>query len=195
MTTIAAYVDKDGTRGMIADSAVTGNVQHMMKRSKLFEVGALVVGTSGMLPPIMANKKYPATETGVRRFVADFKKTVMDAGHGESSDGLLLAPMEAIIIGKGLGPYKMGPYFELFEPLEEYCAIGSGGELALGVLHMCRENDVDAEKALASAAQAASAHDPGTGDPAWLTLLALDPPKAPRKKRTTRNRSANRATT
>lgn len=164
MTVIAAFQDHAGRVAIGCDQGVTtGDAQHLVA-TKLTcirheKTGApwWVGGTGRGSYATFLSQASPAASPA--RLAVGWLDWSREHGHAGSEDGAVS------MLGRLLGASADGVWTIdgagcVDDPLDGYHAIGSGGTVALGVLHAARQLGLDAGQAVELAVRAAIAHDP-----------------------------------
>lgn len=152
MTVIAAAYDKTARRAVVAaDSRCTWGDHVTFTDDKIRPFGAAVVGMSGYalfaraldaLADDLSLKVQPtdpgdaaAWDAWVWRFTEALNAWARGKGHGATEKGLWELPGVSMLIATPAGLWRMSGGAHCLRVHEPYLAIGSGGEVALGVLH------------------------------------------------------------
>ncbi len=100
----------------------------------------------------------------INDFVPLMRKTLIDAGQLSTLSGV--EEMEnTFLIGLNGHLFDIGIDFSVDEHTEGYCAIGSGMEYALGVLHYLRNSALSSKRKIQRALEAASYYNNTVGKP------------------------------
>lgn len=172
MTCIAA-IKKDGKVFIAGDRAGTGGyVQHNQSEPKIFQVGEFLIGYSGcyrMAQIVRYHTHLPKpredqeiVEFIVTEIVSSIRRAMIDQGANSKERG---ADMQGggIIIGYRGRIFRIESNYQVFGSNDDYTAMGSGGEVALGALYALRSSKESPKRKLKTAIHAANYHTPYCG--------------------------------
>ncbi len=168
MTCVVSLVEPDGTIYLGGDSAVVGSYQLTIRKDKkVFVVNDFLIGCAGsarmrqllhhaFVPPEYVPgadiDKYMATD-----FIDAVRQCLKDGGFAqkkdeqEEIDGVFLVGFHGRL-------FRIATDYQHLESLDGYDAIGSGAEVALGVLFAIRDLDMLPRQRLELALKAAEHH-------------------------------------
>lgn len=180
MTTIAAFIDHDGSVAIAADRGVTFS-GIMFPQRKLYQVGgAFVAATGGTLVYRFLREwtDHPLGDTAeaMEHLSDSFRKWWRDRGNGKPDDqyGVVNVDTAMIAVVRGQAPHVLHLDGSTSQPQCGYFAVGSGYELAMGALHVARRKKLEAGAAVTDALMAACTHDAGTSWP--FDCVTMDSP-------------------
>lgn len=167
MTCIAAFTDEYGVTAIACDTAMTGPYRATCP-TKIFAVGPMWVGVAGQTTWHRFLRECVAATPGE---LADaWNRWARERGHGEVSRGTWGLQAEALCVAPGVFS-EVFPCGSVESPADGYSALGSGAEVAIGVLWFARRHQMRAADAVRNAVLAAIAHAQGCGGEAVVQLV------------------------
>lgn len=166
MTCIAAYT-LDGVTAIGCDSEAASDYRTRLS-TKLYVVGAMTVGLTGSTTWNRFLRQCRATTP--EELVDAWAEWARARGHGATTDGVWHLDGAGLVATPGWIA-EVYPTGSVEEPIEGYAAIGSGAEVAIGVLHVARRQRWAPEDAVRLAVEAAISHARGCGG--WPVVHVL----------------------
>lgn len=165
MTCIAAFINKNKTIIMGADSAGTGGWSRTLRKDpKVFIKNKMIFGFCGsfrmgqllqfQLKVPDQPKKMDDFEYMVREFVEALRKCLKDGGYSKISDNE--EEGGTFLVGYKGRLYRIDADFQVAESLDGYEALGSGEDLALGSLHTTNSLPMNSRRRIRLALEAAA---------------------------------------
>ena len=166
---------KTGKVYLGGDSATTKGAQRMIRAEpKVYKRGEILFGGAGnsvvsqvlshiASDPSVVEKQDPLGYI-LNEFIPSFKKFLRQADQLREKDGVATVPNEFLVAFRG-ELFSISSDFDVFTSLDDYMAIGSGEEYALGSLYSTKYSDLKPEERLFMALEAASKHDSYVGGP------------------------------
>lgn len=166
MTCIAAYT-LGGVTAIGCDSEAAGDYRTRLS-TKLYTVGAMTVGLTGSTTWNRFLRE--STATTPEELVDAWADWAKARGHGTTTDGVWHLDSAGLVATPGRIA-EVYPTGSVESPIEGYAAIGSGAEVAIGVLHVARRQRWAPEDAVRLAVEAAISHARGCGG--WPVVHVL----------------------
>ena len=176
MTCIVGLKDKKtGKVYLGGDSATTKGAQRMIRAEpKVYKRGEILFGGAGdsvvnqVLSHIASDPSVVENQDPLgyilNEFIPSFKSFLRQTNHLQIKDEVATIPNEFLVAFRG-ELFSIGSHFDVFTSLDNYMAIGSGEEYALGSLYSTESSDLKPEERIFIALRAASKHDSYVGGP------------------------------
>lgn len=172
MTCIVGFVN-DGKVYIGGDTLGVGGYSKTVRNDgKVFKNGEFIIGftSSYRMGQLLRYAFKPPTrskdvEDDMEYLVAHFIPALIDAYR---KGQYLMKKDDAVVGGTFLMGYHGRLYqiesdFQIGESTLHYDAVGCGGDLALGAMHVLKDMDIDPETKIKTALQAATVHSAGVG--------------------------------
>jgi ATP-dependent protease HslVU (ClpYQ) peptidase subunit len=172
MTLIVGLVE-DGKVYIGADSLIMwGSKSVQMSTNKIWKTNEMVIGGAGSLVHLQnlqynlkipeVPKQYLSSKNGLIKYLSTeffpaFKTSLIRGALLEIKDSVGVTDLD-ILIGMHGRLFVISAQGAVNECVQGYCAIGSGSEFALGVLHTLQTTDTTPEDKILRALDAAAEH-------------------------------------
>ena len=175
MTTVAAFRDHLGAVAIASDRQLSTNVK--MRIRKVARAGRFAVAGTGLgLIVTVLRDLGSDDDEAVSDFAARAFTAWEAAGQVRTGDNDKTWNMSFLMVEPGQGPWRVCGDQSIAQVDEGYDAIGSGSDVAIGVLYVARAEKWDARRALRTAVEAAVHHDLWTGGA--VDVVVFGAPKA-----------------
>ncbi len=173
MTTVVAFMDHLGNVGVASERQVSSDVK--MRVKKLARSGRFATAGTG-LALIVAVLRDLGEDPGesAHHLAARVFKAWEAAGQPRTGAHDKTWNMSFLMIEQGQKPWRATGDQSVYQVDEGYDALGTGAEVAIGVLHAARKERWSARKAVKAAIEAAIAHDIWSSGP--IDVVVFKPP-------------------